>query len=304
MRRNKVKPVRTLQRVMVGKLSMFTALFFGSAALAAPPGDLPFGTYDPNGHFTDDNQVAVEHLFLPWQDVFLESLADADVYALERNRDVLVTIEPWTWSRDARNTPQNLIQGIRSGTYDQNMRVICDILANFKSPVTVRWAQEMDDDSGQFIWANWEPAIYIDAYRRVIDVCRASAPNVQVMWSPLGYESMAEYYPGDDYADIIGLSVFGLQPWEKEFQGGELSFKEILEPRYNRALQFGKPIVVAELGYVGDAAYVEKWENSVRQDYPEFPELKGVYYFNQKEVYPWPNGYGLPDWQVVHRVLN
>ena len=280
-----------------------STVMWTGAAIAAPPGTTPFGVYDPNGTFSDDFQVDIEHLFLPWEDVLLSSLFEADEYAFERNRAVLVTIEPWTWTRDDRNTPEFLINGISTGLYDENMGGICAVLATFKSPVTVRWAQEMDDKSGQFIWSNWEPSIYIDAFRRMIDVCRAVAPEIQVMWSPLGYENMADYYPGDDYVDVVGLSVFGLQPWENRILGEEQSFKKILEPRYNRALQFEKPIMVAELGYVGDEVYVESWENTVRQDFAEFPELTAVIYFNQKEVYPWPNNFGLPDWQVINRVL-
>ena len=31
--------------------------------------------------------------------------------------------------------------------------------------------------------------------------------------------------------------------------------------------------------------------------------LVGAAYFNQKEVYAWPDGYGLPDWRLDNRVL-
>ena len=276
---------------------------FSGVALAAPPGDLPFGAYDPYGDFSGDAEVEIEHLFLPWEDLLLSSLLDADEYALARDRALLVTIEPWTWSRDERNTPQYLRAGIAEGLYDENMRSICTALGTMNSPITVRWAHEMDDSSGQFIWAGWEPDTYIAAYRRMIDICREAAPNLQYMWSPLGYETMAEYYPGDDYVDVVGLSVFGLQPWEQRILGEERSFVEILAPRYERAAQFDKPIVVAELGYSGDEDYVEMWENDVRADHPQFPRLSGVVYFNQREVYPWPNGYGLPHWRVGSNVV-
>ncbi|MDT8327866.1 MAG: beta-mannosidase [Roseovarius sp.] len=269
---------------------------------AAPPGEMPFGVYDPNGDFEADPEVAIEHLFLPWEDVFLPSLVDADLYAIERNRAVLATIEPWTWSRSERNSPDILRRNLLSGEYDQYMRGICAVLGTMDSAVTVRWAQEMDDYTSQFIWASWKPDDYITGYRRVVDICRAEAPNAKFMWSPLGYENLPEYYPGDDYVDLVGLSVFGLQAWEVQKFGKELSFVDILTPRYERAVQFGKPIVVAELGYVGNQAYVDKWENEVRQIYPQFPSLVGVVYFNQHEVYPWPDGFGLPDWRIGKRV--
>ncbi|MCG7623468.1 glycoside hydrolase family 26 protein [Epibacterium sp. Ofav1-8] len=272
-------------------------------AAAAPPGDLPFGAYDPTGGFSDDPDVQIEHLFLPWEDIFLPSLLEADAYAQERGRSVLVTIEPWTWSRSERNTATALIEGIFDGSYDSNLRAICGTLADFDSPVTIRWAQEMDDTSGQFIWAQWRPETYIAAYQRVVDICRETSDRFDFMWSPLGFETLAEFYPGDDYVDVIGLSVFGLQAWEQEILGAEQSFHDIFKPRYERALQFDLPIVVAELGYVGDADYVTDWNETVRQDLEDYPELQAVVYFNQKEVYPWPDGYGLPDWRFPQNTL-
>lgn len=44
-------------------------------------------------------------------------------------------------------------------------------------------------------------------------------------------------------------------------------------------------------------------EKEVRVERPEFGSLVGVAYFDQKEVYPWPDGFGLPDWRVNERVL-
>lgn len=279
-------------------------LFMATQVSAAPPGELPFGVYDPEGIFADDTEVSIEHLFLPWEDVFLPSLIDADVYALERGRSVLVTIEPWTWNRSERNNPQTLMEGISSGDYDQYMASICAVLNIFESPVTVRWAQEMEDESGQFIWSNWNPDTYTGAYKRMVDVCRAEAPGINYMWSPLGYENLDEYYPGDDYVDLVGLSVFGLQAWERDILDKEQTFLDILAPRYERVAGFNKPVVVAELGYVGDADYVANWDNSVRQVYPQFPNLVAVVYFNQKEVYPWPDGYGMPNWKVEEQVIS
>lgn len=272
-------------------------------ALAAPPGTIPFGAYDPGGDFSDDPVPVIEHLFLPWEDVFLPSLNDADTYALERNRALLVTLEPWTWSRSERNTAQYLRAGIAKGEYDQNMRDICAVIGELKSPVTLRWAHEMDDESGQFIWAGWQPDDYIAAYRRMITICREEAPGINVMWSPLGDEGMEAYYPGDDYVDIVGITVFGLQQWDQNKFGHDRTYAEVMEPRYHRAAAFGKPVVVAELGYSGSEAYVTAWENAVRVARPDLPNLVGVVYFDQREVYPWPENYGLPDWRLANRII-
>lgn len=274
------------------------------AAQSVPPGDLPFGVYDPGGAYSDVSGVAIEHLFLPWEDVFLPSLAEAETYSADRGRSLLVTIEPWTWTRDERNSPTVLQEGIASGQYDETMRTVCSALGTLERPLTIRWAQEMDDTSGQFIWSGWEPGVYVDAYRRMIDVCRAAIPSASFMWSPLGDETMADYYPGDAYVDIVGLSVFSLQSWEQQVLGAAQSFDDIFAPRYARAAAFGKPVMIAELGYVGDADHVAMWDADVRSRAAEYPALEAVVYFNQEEVYPWPDGFGFPDWRRSDHVLN
>ena len=63
---------------------------------------LPFGQYDPPGNFTNDKFPKIEHLFMPWIDVDLTLLHQADGYALQRHRDLLITIEPWTWAKKRR----------------------------------------------------------------------------------------------------------------------------------------------------------------------------------------------------------
>lgn len=275
------------------------AMLTSWSARAAPPGEIPFGVYDPQGDFADDPDIQIEHVFLPWEDVYIPSLFTADQYARDKNRALLLTIEPWTWSRSDRNRPERLIAGIQSGEYDVYMRDICSAIGEFESPSIIRWGQEMDDESGQFIWSNWRPDVYVDAFRRMVDICRNEAPSIRVMWSPLGRDNLEEYYPGSDYVDIVGLSVFGFEAWEQDILGAAQSFEDVLGPRYEKVIQFDKPIAIAELGYLGSPDYVSRWNSDVRRGAQQFPNLVGVIYFNQREVYPWPDNYGLPDWRLA-----
>lgn len=270
-----------------------------------PQGSAPdFGAYDPYGAFSNDKTVKIEHLFLPWEDVDLASLPAADSYAAARARTILITIEPWTWSQQWRVTPTGLRDGILSGKYDPNLDAICRIAGGMKTPVTIRFAHEMEDKRGRFSWANWNPADYIAAYKHVVDRCRTLAPHAAFMWSPKGDDGLAAYYPGDSYVDVIGLSVFGLQKFDRDKYGRDRTFSELLKPGYDRVVQFNKPIVVAELGYSGSKDYVAAWDAEVRQPLPAFPKLTAVVYFNDKEVYPWPDNYGLPDWRIRQNIIN
>ena len=265
---------------------------------------LTFGAYDPHGDFDQDANSKIEHLFLPWEDVDLSSLAFADSYARQRGRSLLITVEPWSWALDWRRSPEELYAGIMSGDYDANMAAICSAAAKLESDVTIRWGQEMDEPDGQFTWAYWEAPQYVEAYRRMVAVCRENFEAARFMWSPKGNEGLEAYYPGDEFVDVVGLSVFGLQAFDNHEVGRDRTFAELFAPGYRRVEVFDKPVVVAELGYEGDAGYVRGWAENVAGRNPDFPALTAVVYFNDREVYAWPDGFGRPDWRVVQEFVN
>lgn len=272
---------------------------FGKKPVHHAPG-LAIGAYDPHGDFRDDADVAIEHLFMPWEDVELASLGEADGYALARGRSLLITIEPWSWDRNARITPTALRTGISAGRFDGNVASICGAIGQLKSPVTIRFAQEMEHDIGRFIWAGWEPKDYVSAYRHFVDRCRPQVASAKFMWSPRGDANLTPYYPGDAYVDVVGLTVFGLQAFDRDNFGRDRSFVEQLKPAYDAVAGFRKPVVVAELGYVGDDDYKSRWAADVAvADLAQFPQMTAVVYFNDREVYPWPTPYGRPNWRVV-----
>ena len=261
------------------------------------------GAYDPYGDFSAVQGVKIEHLFLPWQDVELSSLYAADSYAGSRGRRLLITIEPWSWSGDWKLTPRQLRDAVLGGKYDETMASMASIIGQLKTPVTLRWGQEMEDDSGRFSWGGWAPDDYIEAFHRFHRLSRDNAANAKFMWSPKGKKNLVDYYPGDEFVDVVGLSVFGLQKYDREEFGHDRSFPDLLQPGYDVASKFGKKIIVAELGYSGDEGYVKAWAESVTAHHPQFPLLTAVVYFNDKEVHPWPVTFGLPDWRIGQSVV-
>ena len=290
--------------------SAFGGLIFASAPARAAMGlakkypvinnpGVPFGAYDPHGDFKDVSGVAIEHLFLPWQDVDLSTLNVADAYARARGRTLLITIEPWSWAENKRVSAEVLRRGILSGQYDATIAQVTKAIGALQSDVTIRWAHEMEDLTGRFPWSGWNPKDYIAAYHRFVDLSRRFAPRAKYMWSPEGLENLTAYYPGDNYVDVVGLSVFGLQQFDVDKTGRSRTFAELLKPRYDLVVRYNKPIVVAEAGYVGDEAYVTDWAASLNKLDANFPKLTAVVLFDDKEVHPWPNPYGLPDWRVV-----
>ncbi len=262
-------------------------------------GGIRFGAYDPHGDFSSQKNVSTEGLFLPWEDVDLDSLKLADTYALERNRNLLITIEPWSWDVGWRLTSDQLRQKVMRGDYDVNMRTISALIGQMKSPVIVRWGQEMEDTSGRFSWAGWAPQDYITAYRRMMDILRQEAPKAERMWSPKGLPNLTAYYPGDGYVDQVGLSVFGLEGYDERAYGAPRNFPESLKQGYDLVEGYGKPVWVAEFGYEGSDGYITPWMQEATLKRDEFPSLVEVVYFNDRDVHAWPFNLGRPDWRVV-----
>ncbi|WP_293681275.1 hypothetical protein [uncultured Phenylobacterium sp.] len=145
---------------------------------------LKLGAYDPYSDFQDERAIATEHLFLPWEDVDLTPLPDADAYALARRRNILVTIEPWTWAQNWNTTPAQLRNAVLSGRRDMNMRAILDVLKTFRSPVTIRWAQEMDNPYSRFTWAGWRGPDFVTAFRRMAGLIREVTSKARTCGRP------------------------------------------------------------------------------------------------------------------------
>lgn len=99
------------------------------------------------------------------------------------------------------------------------------------------------------------PERFRDAYRHIIDLFRAQ--NVtNVTWAfhvnaisipDESWNNMKAYYPGDDYIDWIGISIYG--PINKN-DPDKYSFREILEYVYSEfsSISTNKPLAVFEYG--------------------------------------------------------
>jgi glycosyl hydrolase family 26 len=141
-----------------------------------------------------------------------------DTTALRRLSDAgrlpMMTWEPWNHTTPSAN-PYSL-QAIASGEFDAYLSAQGKALAAVGAPVAVRFAHEMNGD-----WYPWgqgangnTPADYVAAYRHVHDVLtEAGASNVIWVWSPITVVSrpdvpLAPLYPGDEYVDWVGLSVY------------------------------------------------------------------------------------------------
>ena len=273
----------------------------GVTNLTASSG-LRLGAYDPYGTFKNKDRIKIEHIYVPWRDVDLSSLDTAYQYARERGRDMLITVEPWSWSPDERFSPQEAFTEILAHRFDQTISDICTKAGQMEGSVTIRWGHEMDVDNKRYTWSRWSPKQYITAYKYFVDQCRKSGPDLKFMWSPRGEKSLASYYPGDRYVDVIGLSIFALQQQDKDKFGRDRTLQERVKNSYDRVVKYDKGVIIAEYGCDGSVQFEEACWKQIDTLKAAYPKLEAVVYYNEVESYPWPNPYGLPDWRVSETI--
>jgi cellulose synthase (UDP-forming) len=168
------------------------------------------GIYSEVGNRTDVSRGRIiQHSFADWRDSHY--IAYVIATTLQEGNTPLVTIEPHTDD----STGEELLQNIIVGSYDDSLRSISKIFEASNNPVYVRFAHEMEL-ADLYNWGNQDPQLYIAAYQHATNLLRKS-PRVQTIWSPAGNPGAEQYYPGDEYVDIIGTTILYDQYWYAEW---------------------------------------------------------------------------------------
>ncbi|MFY0675136.1 MAG: hypothetical protein JXQ87_17205 [Bacteroidia bacterium] len=98
-----------------------------------------------------------------------------------------------------------------NGTYDDVLKQYFDWAKGINRPIYLRIGYEFDGPHNEL-----EPAEYVAAYKHIVDLANdEGVTNIAFVWHsyifrPYQGNALADYYPGDEYVDWVGLSLFGL----------------------------------------------------------------------------------------------
>lgn len=177
--------------------------------------------------------------------------------------------EPMYW-QDNREV-MVLYEQIVSGQYDSYLSAFAREAAAWDKPFIIRFAHEMNLEryhwgTGKDQYGPQSPEIYQQMFRYVVDLFRkvgahkvlwAFCPNAESLPNPAhnsaaSWNRARNYYPGDDYVDILGMDGYNWgttqtqkkNGWESRWR----SFQEIFAPIYQelRSLSPHKPLLVFE----------------------------------------------------------
>src|SRR6185369_3676719 len=132
-------------------------------------------------------------------------------------------------------------------------------------------------------WARPEAEAFVQAYRRFINRCRETGAEFYFVWSPRGDNGLDRYFPGRDYVDLVGLSIYAMNDYDLLNYGRIRSFRENLAEKYDRIRRFDQPVMIAELGVDGPPAHRRAWLAAGIARLGDFPLLRHLVYFNQMD---------------------
>ena len=176
--------------------------------------------------------------------------------------------------------PVYTMDAFLNGDFDADLSQWAIDAKNFAQPLLLEFGTEVNGNwfpwNGQYAGAGntntyGDANLYDgaekfrDVYRHIIDIFRINNVtnitwffHVNVENSPnVAWNKMKNYYPGDDYIDWIGISVYGPQ----DNLDGWWSFASLLSANWQEIQQISnsnKPIAILELGVIDDASLGNK----------------------------------------------
>ena len=275
-----------------------------SAAALRKPSKMLFGAYD--GGFPNDTAgfIALEEalrirfpiisFYSAWGDKADQQFPYRMVETIERLGSVpMITWEPWVVDFDERvrtNLPPRQereyasLAAIAKGEYDFYVRPWAIAAAEYKKPIFLRFAHEMNDPY-RYPWGPQNgnrPEDFIGAWRRVHDIfAKVGATNVIWVWSPhISMPWFEYYYPGDPYVDWVGLGILNygnVANWSRWW-----SFHQILEKSYATLAKFNKPMMVCELGTLTQGGDIVEWYKQAFYHLEHtYAGIRALVFFNQ-----------------------
>ena len=290
---------------------MKSILLFASASLiavlAATPTVVPheagrapsFGVYDPEMHCPRETRLSFKHVFFSWASYTPGDLLRQLQAIQASGQRPFVTLEPWP-DQTITPAPSALLSDVAAGKYDQRIQALALEIKAFAAPVLLNWGHEMENVTGRYPWASHNAALYREAYRHFVTTCRLSANNIAYVWAPVGDKGLERYWPGQQYVDYVGLSIFEFPAFDRDFYHQTTrSFHDQMTEKYARLAKYQKPIVISECGVTGSKEYQLSWLSGALRDLGNYPLLEALIYFNAKDTPgAWGKEYATPDWRV------
>jgi cellulose synthase/poly-beta-1,6-N-acetylglucosamine synthase-like glycosyltransferase len=260
------------------------------------------------------NQIDVNFdiisMYISWNKDLESNFPGLLLDSVYRQRSIpMITWEPWLNSfQDEMIQDKHVFELINEGFFDGFITGFAKKLKSLDRPVFLRFAHEFDNPFYPWYISDEDAAVkFKKAWIHTYEIFkRIEANNVIWVWNPWKSENVAEFYPGREYVDWIGVNILNYGRLNEN--GGWLSFDSLY---YHFHEEFenlpSAPVMISEFGSLREEENQSEWiENAFWSIENQYDEIKSVIYFNSKVDKNWPNGLqrnGYLDWTIAKNQL-
>jgi len=206
----------------------------------------------------------------------------------EKNAIPMITWEPWIAELAKSGSSKQLKDGkkafkyIAEGYFDDYILGFVKILKSYDKPVFLRFGHEFDNP--QYPWSQVgdnSPEEFIAAWKHIHKLIKSlDAQKIMLVWNPWKSETMADYYPGDDYVDWIGITSLNYDTLNSD--GKYYSFADLYRPFSDGLFWFTrKPVMLAEFGSLNLDNRQQEWiTNAMESINTNYKEISAIVAFN------------------------
>ncbi len=184
---------------------------------------------------------------------------------------------------------KRLLYDILDGNYDGFLNDYARDLKSFNHPVLFRLNNEMNGDWCAYSSYHFskDTDVYKNVWKYIHNVFEQNGvDNVLWVWNPhdgsfpnFNWNHALNYYPGDEYVDIIGLTGYNAGTYYKgeKWRG----FKEIYDPLYSEyGSLFEQPFMITEFGSNSVGGDKIGWINEMFDNINRYKKVKVAIWWN------------------------
>jgi hypothetical protein len=190
-----------------------------------------------------------------------------------------------------KSDPIYSLQKIIDGKFDKALKTWATDAKKYGEPLMVEFGTEVNGN-----WFPWSgvhngknPEKFKDAYIHIIELFRDEDVNNITWVFHVNYDSspdekwntMSAYYPGDEYIDWIGMSIYGAQNKDDEWT----NITDVFEEAYKNlsSISKNKPLAVFEFGVVEHEKkpeWIKAFFELIKSE--KYSRIKGISYWHSR----------------------
>lgn len=205
--------------------------------------------------------------------------------AYEHGKAVELTFQT---TYDYKTSPSNLYE-ILDGKYDDYFKQYASRLKEFNHPVLFRLNNEMNGDWCEYSSYHFskDTEMFKESWKYIHDLFEENGvDNVLWVWNPhdisfpdFAWNNYLNYYPGDEYVDIVGLTGYN----NGTYYPGEVwrEFEEIYDPIYKEYSEiFEHPLMITEFSANSVGGDKIEWIKDMFDKIKKYDRLKVAIWWN------------------------